>query len=60
MLSCKQAAMLLSQAQDRGLGFYERSKLRLHLILCDACTNFMKQLRFIRRAMHAYRDRDTS
>jgi hypothetical protein len=58
-LSCKQASMLLSQAQERRLGMLERSKLRLHLLACDGCTNFFKQLSFIRAAIRHYRDSDT-
>ncbi len=55
-LSCKQASVLLSQAQERRLGLLERSKLRLHLLACDGCTNFLKQLQFIRAAIRRYRD----
>jgi len=55
-LSCKDASALLSQAQERTLGPYERLKLRLHLGLCDGCTNFRRQLEFIRAAVRRYRD----
>jgi len=57
-LSCKQASKLLSQAQERRLGLPERLKLRLHLLACDGCTNFLKQLRFIRTFIRRYRDGD--
>jgi hypothetical protein len=30
-------------------------RIRLHLLLCDACTRFAQQLRFLRRAMQRYR-----
>ena len=51
MLSCKEASRLLSQGLDRRLGFAERLALRLHLLICDGCTNFSKQVAFIRKAM---------
>ena len=51
MLSCKQVSLLLSQAQDRRLGTIERWRLRLHLRFCDGCTNFRRQLEFMRRAI---------
>jgi len=57
-LSCQQASVLLSQAQERRLGGFERLKLRLHLTACDGCTNFLKQLRFIRTFIRRYRDGD--
>jgi hypothetical protein len=58
MLSCKESSMLLSQAQERRLGLRERFGLQLHLLLCDGCTNFRKQLAFIRTAVRRYRDKD--
>ena len=50
--------MLLSQAQDRPLGLGERLRLRLHLALCDGCTNFRRQLVLMRAAIRRYRDED--
>jgi hypothetical protein len=51
MLSCKQVSRLVSQGLDRDLGFTERVKLRVHLAICDGCTNFSKQMTFLREAM---------
>ena len=50
-LSCKDASTLLSQAMDRELPLWVRVKLRLHLLICDACTNFSRQLQLIRRSL---------
>ena len=58
MLTCKEVSKLLSQAQDENPGFRVRLNLRLHLMLCDGCTNFQKQLEFMRAALRKYRDRD--
>lgn len=58
MLTCKETSMLLSQAQDQRLRLRDRLSLRLHLMLCDGCTNFRKQLEFIRAALRRSRDRD--
>ena len=51
MLSCKQVTRLVSQGLDRELGFAERVRLRVHLAICDGCTNFKKQMDFLRRAV---------
>ena len=51
MLSCKQVSRLVSQGLDRELGFAERVKLRVHLAVCNGCTNFKKQMDFLRRAV---------
>jgi hypothetical protein len=51
MLSCKEVTRLVSQGLDRRLGFAERVRLRLHLAVCDGCSHFTKQMRFIRKAV---------
>jgi len=56
VISCKEASRLLSQAQDRRLGWLERLKLRAHLALCDFCSRFDDQLRFMREAMRRLGD----
>lgn len=51
ILSCKKTSRLLSQGEDRKLGFGERIALRVHLAICDGCSNFNAQLRFLRLAV---------
>lgn len=51
ILSCKEATRLVSQGLDRKLGFGERVMLRVHLAICDGCTNFRNQVDFLRRAV---------
>ncbi|HEV3009335.1 MAG TPA: zf-HC2 domain-containing protein [Burkholderiales bacterium] len=51
ILSCKQVTRLVSQGLDRELGFTERVRLRVHLAICDGCTNFSKQVAFLSEAM---------
>ena len=51
MLSCKQVTRMVSQGLDRDLGFTERVRLRVHLAICDGCTNFSRQMAFLRKAM---------
>jgi hypothetical protein len=53
---CKQTSQLLSQAQDRPLGFIERLRMRLHLAICDRCRRVSKQFDFLRAAVRHYRD----
>ena len=53
-LSCKEASRLLSLGLDRRLTLGERTALRLHLALCDACTNVKAQFDFLRRALTSY------
>lgn len=51
LLSCKVTTRLLSQGQDRRLGFGERVALRVHLAICNGCRNANAQFRFLRLAM---------
>jgi hypothetical protein len=52
MLNCKQATQLMSQAQDRPLALKDRLGLRLHLLICRACSRFNRQLGVMRQALH--------
>ena len=56
MINCKDASRLVSAREDARLGFWQRLTLRLHLSVCDACTRFERQLRFLRAAMRKYRE----
>jgi hypothetical protein len=51
MLSCQEASHMVSRRLDRGLGFGERIRLRLHLAICDRCASFQKQMAFLRKAV---------
>jgi predicted anti-sigma-YlaC factor YlaD len=55
-MTCKEASRLVSQGLDRGLGPLERVRLRLHLAICDGCTNFSKQMQFLRKALSRLAD----
>ncbi len=50
-LKCREAAQLASRRMDRPLSFGERISLRVHLSICDGCTNFAKQIAFLRTAI---------
>ena len=50
MLSCREVSELVSQSLDRRLGLVERSRLHMHLRVCDACRNFRRQMAFLRKA----------
>jgi Putative zinc-finger len=54
MLTCKETALLVSQSYDRRLSWRERLGVRLHLVFCDACTHFRRQLDFLREAIRRF------
>lgn len=51
MLDCRHATLLISRSMEKRLPFRQRMTLRLHLMLCDACTQFMRQLHLLRAAI---------
>jgi len=57
LLTCREASRLVSQGLDRNLGFGERVMLRVHLTICDGCTNFKSQVEFLRRAVRQLESR---
>ncbi|MHC4942025.1 MAG: zf-HC2 domain-containing protein [Planctomycetota bacterium] len=50
MLNCKEVSKLASQSLDRQLSFRERMGVKIHLMMCRACSRFLKQIRFLRVA----------
>ena len=50
MLNCKQANELMSKSMDEKLPFSQLLGLKLHAMMCNGCANFMRQIRFMRRA----------
>lgn len=56
--SCKEVSVLLSQAQDRPLSIGERLRLKAHLLLCEGCRYFARQVEFMRAAMKRYLEHD--
>ncbi|RYX88697.1 MAG: zf-HC2 domain-containing protein [Comamonadaceae bacterium] len=54
--TCRQAADLLIAREDRALGLSDRLALRLHLLACDACPRFEKQVLTMRNAVRRWRN----
>ena len=52
--TCREVHRLVSEGMDRHLSVVERIRMRLHLVVCDACTRFNGQMALMRRAMHSF------
>lgn len=50
-LDCKEVSRLISAGQDESLPATDRARLRLHLVVCEACRNVDEQIQFLRRAV---------
>jgi len=51
MLSCKEVTRLVSESLDRQLPLRQRLAVRMHLLLCKACTRYRRQLLFIKKVV---------
>jgi hypothetical protein len=56
ILSCKEVSRLVSQGMDRRLSFGRRVSLRVHFAICEGCTNFSKQVQFLRESLNKLAD----
>ncbi|GGX38008.1 zf-HC2 domain-containing protein [Undibacterium squillarum] len=48
LIKCREAHQLVSEGMDRPLSLGERSQVRLHLAMCDACSRFEQQMHMLR------------
>jgi hypothetical protein len=58
--TCRDVAALLVAREDRRLGLADRIALRLHLVACEACPKFERQLLTMRNSMRLWRGYTTS
>ena len=51
MLSCKDVTRLISESMDRSLPLRKRIGVRLHLLICNLCSRYKRQLLLIRETV---------
>ncbi len=54
--SCKEVAALVLAREDRHLKIGEKVALRTHMIVCQACPDFERQILTMRHAMRQWRN----
>lgn len=52
--TCREVHRLVSEGLDRHLSAGERVRMRLHLMVCGACTRFNGQMALLRSAMRSF------
>jgi len=50
MMTCKEVSHLVASSEDENLGLMRRMQLRLHLLMCHHCRNYLNQIRAIGKA----------
>ena len=53
--NCREYAALISSGQDRNLTVTERAAIRVHLVFCDGCTAWNKQVSVMHSVMARWR-----
>lgn len=48
---CKQMVKIITASLDSKLSWTEWILMKIHLLSCDPCVNFLKQIKFIRTAL---------
>ncbi|HEV8368848.1 MAG TPA: hypothetical protein VGQ39_12920 [Pyrinomonadaceae bacterium] len=48
---CQVIVPVMSESLERRLGVVERTKLRLHLLVCAWCARYLKQIKLLRQAI---------
>jgi len=46
--TCREATELIGRSLQTRLGIRERVKVRLHLLVCNACRNYLSNLKFMK------------
>lgn len=59
MKTCKEATAMMVAREDRALGLADRVALRLHLLICEACPRFERQMLSMRNSMKEWRNYTT-
>lgn len=55
MLTCREAARLISDSMDRKLPLRQRVSLRIHLLMCKLCPRFREQILFLKETLNQFR-----
>ncbi len=51
MMSCRDVSALVSANLDRSLSIQERFVMRAHLLFCQACNEYSRQIRILEKAL---------
>ena len=52
-ISCRKATELIEKKMNSGLSISERIQLRMHKMICDACTQYEKQSLYIDKGFNS-------
>lgn len=56
MRTCREVATILIAREDRALSPPDRLALRIHMMMCDACPRFERQMLMMRNGLRQWRN----
>jgi len=57
MLNCKETTRFISEGLDHRLSLWQRINLRLHVMMCGACSAYKRQIEGLHRLFGLHRQR---
>ena len=54
--TCREIATILVAREDRSLGLAEKLALRLHMLICETCPKFERQILTMRNSLARWRN----
>jgi len=60
MLSCRELSLKASEYLDGQVPLWTRMEIRLHIVLCERCRRYLRQLRTVVGALNLYEKADSA
>lgn len=54
MFNCKEVSRMVSEFMDRNLPFHQRIGIRIHMMMCEFCFRYRRQLLLIRETIRLH------
>lgn len=54
MPACDVITMKMSESMDRRISLYDRIMIRIHILTCNLCERYLRQLRAMHDMIHQY------
>jgi hypothetical protein len=54
MFNCKEVSRRVSESMDHRLPLYQRMLIRMHLMVCKYCSQFRRQVMFLREICRSH------
>lgn len=56
-MGCQEATYQISESLDHATSFFQRFRLRLHLLICKLCSRYRDQVVFLHNTLHGQNEK---